>query len=222
MTIRNTEITAQSQFASAAPAGTERQRIQAEYQRRATDPVLKRLYSPLNPDALFSLQQRERAVMALLRKCEVLDLSGRKLLDLGCGQGNSILRWLTYGLQPSHCVGIDLMPERVEAARTRLPASVTLLQADASHLPFDSNSFDLITQETVFSSILDSTMKRMIAKEMLRVLRPQGLIVWYDFWLNPTNRQTRGIRPAEIRSLLPHIPCPCQSLGLVVVLARRL
>ena len=41
-----------------------------------------------------------------------------------------------------------------------------------------------------------------MAEEMVRVLRkPDGLIVWYDFWLNPTNKQTRGIRPTEIKKL---------------------
>jgi hypothetical protein len=39
---------------------------------------------------------------------------------------------------------------------------------------------------------------------MRRVLKPGGLLLWYDFWLNPLNRQTRGVRPSEIRALFPN------------------
>ena len=63
---------------------------------------------------------------------------------------------------------------------------------------------------TAISSILDSEIRRNICADMLRVLRspdpasgkPGGMILWYDFWLNPTNPQTRGVR-FLLRSLFP-------------------
>jgi hypothetical protein len=37
---------------------------------------------------------------------------------------------------------------------------------------------------------------------MLRVVKPDGLIIWYDFhWNNPRNHDVRGIRSKEIREL---------------------
>jgi hypothetical protein len=47
------------------------------------------------------------------------------------------------------------------------------------------------------------------------------LIVWYDFWLNPSNRQTRGIRPAEIRHLFPGCTFDFRKITLAPPLARR-
>jgi hypothetical protein len=39
---------------------------------------------------------------------------------------------------------------------------------------------------------------------MLRVLRPGGRILWYDFFRNnPTNPNVRGVGAAEIRALFP-------------------
>jgi hypothetical protein len=62
-----------------------------------------------------------------------------------------------------------------------------------------------------------------LAGELLRVLRrPGGVILWYDFWLNPTNHQTRGIRPAEIRRLFPGCRFACRRVTLAPPLARRL
>ena len=65
-------------------------------------------------------------------------------------------------------------------------------------------------------------MKTNLAREMLRVLRPRGLILWYDFWLNPTNPQTRGIRPAEIRQLFPGCRYRFRRITLAPPLARRI
>ena len=64
-------------------------------------------------------------------------------------------------------------------------------------------------------------MVRM-AREMLRVLKPDGLILWYDFWLNPTNRQTRGIRPREVKALFPNCHFKFRRITLAPPIARRL
>ena len=44
---------------------------------------------------------------------------------------------------------------------------------------------------------------------------------WYDFWLNPTNPQTRGIRPAEIRRLFPNCRYEFHKITLAPPIARR-
>ena len=43
------------------------------------------------------------------------------------------------------------------------------------------HSFDLLLQSPVFTSILDQAMKERVAAEMMRVSKPGGLILWYDF-----------------------------------------
>ena len=61
-----------------------------------------------------------------------------------------------------------------------------------------------MTQFTVFSSILSETMRQEIALEMLRVLRPDGFIVWYDYHMNnPVNPDVHGIKKKEITRLFP-------------------
>ena len=57
---------------------------------------------------------------------------------------------------------------------------------------------------------------------MRRVLKPGGLILSYDFWLNPLNRQTRGIRPKEIREYFPDSQYSFERITLAPPLAGRL
>ena len=74
----------------------------------------------------------------------------------------------------------------------------------------------------MFTSVLDEAVKANLAGEMLRVLRPGGMILWYDFWLNPTNPQTEGIKPSEIRRLFPGCDFEFRRITLAPPLARRL
>jgi SAM-dependent methyltransferase len=179
------------------------------------------LYSPFNPAYLFSVQQRQRATLRLLRRYGFNSLRHRRLLEIGCDRGGILLEYLGYGATAKHLHGAELLSDRVMEARRRLP-HLPLTCADGQHLPYQSGVFDLVLQYTVFTSILDDGIKANLAAEMMRVLKPDGLILWYDFWLNPTNKQTRGIRPAEIRRLFRQCQCEFHRITLAPPLSRRI
>jgi len=196
-------------------------RLRAEYAACERRLANNGFYSPFNPARLFELQQRQRAVLKLLRRHGFNPLGNRCILELGCGRGEVLLEYLGYGAAPKHLHGVDLIFPRVKDVSARLP-HLPLTCADGQHLPYGNHVFDLVLQYTVFSSILGNDVKVNLAREMLRVLKPGGMILWYDFWLNPTNKQTRGIRPAEIGRLFPGCHVEFQRLTLAPPIARRL
>src|SRR5256886_17313231 len=70
--------------------------------------------------------------------------------------------------------------------------------------PPRSTLFPYTTLFRSFSSVLDAGVKGRIATEMLRVLRPNGAILWYDLRIdNPRNLDVRGITRREIAALFP-------------------
>jgi ubiquinone/menaquinone biosynthesis C-methylase UbiE len=93
----------------------------------------------------------------------------------------------------------------------------------ASQLPWPDQSFDLVSQFTVFTSILDPALKQAIAAEMLRVLKPGGAVLWFDFRVNnPANPHVRGIPAREIRSLFAGCHVELASALLAPPLGRRI
>jgi ubiquinone/menaquinone biosynthesis C-methylase UbiE/ribosomal protein S18 acetylase RimI-like enzyme len=194
-------------------------RIRAEYTRRAADPELTGRYLRLNLANLFAIQSRERALARLLRAEGLTSFANLKILDVGCGSGSELLLWLLYGVSPKNLVGIDFLHDRLRVARGRAP-HLSFAQADGQHLPYANAVFDVVTQATVFSSILDATLRQRIAVEMMRVLKPDGLILWYDFIFNPTNPHTRGIGVREIRELFPGCTFRFHRVTLAPPLAR--
>jgi ubiquinone/menaquinone biosynthesis C-methylase UbiE len=196
-------------------------RLRAEYARRRNDVADKALYSSFNPAHLFAIQQRQRATLRLLRQQGITSLRGKRILEVGCGSGGVLLEFLGYGAEADALVGIDLLPDRLSDGKRRLPG-LNFACADGQRLPFPAGQFDLVLQYTAFSSVLDAQIKANMAAEMLRVLRPDGCILWYDFWLNPTNPQTKGIRGSEIRRLFPDCAFAFRRVTLAPPIARRL
>ncbi len=196
-------------------------RLKIEYEDRKHRFANKDVYSWFNQANLFTLQQRQRIVLAALQKKGITNLPDLNIFEMGCGGGGVLTEFLNFGASPHNLYGMDLLADRLTHAKSQLPASY-FVNADGQNIPFSSHSFDLILQYTALSSILDPQLRQRIATDMLRVLKPNGIILWYDFWLNPTNPQTRGIRPAEIRGLFPNCNFELHKITLAPPIARRI
>src|SRR5262249_55043590 len=119
--------------------------------------------------------------------------------------------------------GIDLLADRVSKARRLCPPAVGIECASAAELPFCGRIFDLVLQSTVFTSILDQNLKRRVAAEMMRVVKPNGLILWYDYHVNnPWNPDVRGVKRREIGQLFAGCQIEIERITLLPPLARFL
>ncbi len=101
--------------------------------------------------------------------------AGVRLLDVGCGTGY-FTGLLVSGDEDVSAVGIDMEEPFIEYARKKasdlgLPAE--FIVGDALSLPFEDNTFDIVTSHTFFTSIPDPE-KAM--SEMKRVVKPGGII----------------------------------------------
>ena len=77
----------------------ELSRLRATYARREERGLAAR-YSGFDPANLLLVQERERAVLGLLRRCRLLPLEGKRVLDVSCGTGGELRRLLGYRARP--------------------------------------------------------------------------------------------------------------------------
>jgi ubiquinone/menaquinone biosynthesis C-methylase UbiE len=104
------------------------------------------------------------------------------VLDVGCGLGGSA-RYLAAEYQ-CQVTGIDLTQEYVDVANTLagmvgLTDRVAFRQASALEMPFEEGSFDVVWTEHAQMNIAD---KRAFYREIGRVLRPKGLLLFHDIF----------------------------------------
>ncbi len=89
------------------------------------------------------------------------------ILDCGCGTGFNMQMLARHG----RVTGMDLTASGLAAARE---TQTRLIQADATHVPFASRTFDLVTSFDVLQCVPDDGQA---VREMARVLKPGG------YWL---------------------------------------
>jgi len=113
-----------------------------------------------------------------------IDLNGLKVLDVGCGLGGPC-RMLAdeYNCQTT---GIDLSSEYIRTANklselVNLKSKTTFIQGDATELPFEDNSFDVVWTQHVQMNIPD---KGKFYSEINRVLKTGGHFLFYDILKN--------------------------------------
>ena len=202
---------------------TELERIRAQYEARdaaATSP-----YRWDNPGYVAYIQIVERALLKAFRDAGVR-LEGARVLDVGAGSGYFLHRLQEYGAGEAH--GIDLMEERVAEGRRRYP-TLDLRTGSATDLPYGDGEFDLVTQFTCLSSILDGDVRLAVAREMRRVGR--GWVLSFDMrgMKVPSLRrrpaeqstQTVGIDDDELRRLFG-APTLLRRAALPFEIAERL
>ena len=185
--------------------------------RRGADPR----YSMLEPDVWMTLQERQRVVLRRFA-AQGLDLPNVRLLEVGCGEGGNLLDLIRMGFAPERLIGVELIEDRFNVARSRLPQALQLSLGDALAMELPSASQDIVFVSTVFSSILDKATQRALAAAMWRWLRPGGAVLWYDFAVdNPRNPDVRGVARARLRELFPEGDFQTQRITLAPPIARR-
>src|SRR5512137_250915 len=99
---------------------------------------------------------------------------GKRLLEIGCGLGTDLLQFARAG---ALVTGVDLTPASVELVRKRfalegVPGEAQV--ADAEHLPFEDNTFDVVYS---FGVLHHTPNTQQAIHEVHRVLKPGGRII---------------------------------------------
>jgi SAM-dependent methyltransferase len=200
----------------------ETDRIIGVYREYRDCPETQARWSERNIGNRAMRSERTRLLTQMLRRRGCWPLSGKKILDIGCGCGHELQRMLSLGAGREHLYGVDLVAAHVAAARDLLPG-VHIAVGNAERLESADGSFDLVLLFTTLSSVLDPAAAGRIAGEASRVLRPGGAVLWYDLRLkNPWNGNVRGIGIAEIRNLFPGFEVCVRSVTVLPPVARML
>lgn len=201
---------------------SEANRLQEVYREYAVRGFCQSKWSLDNEGNRAAQEECHRKLRELLQQTGFLPLGHRRVLDVGCGRGERLAAFQGLGARPENLFGVDLIPERIRAARETYP-QIAFEPANAEALPFAEGVFDLVTVFTVFTSILNSEMTANVCREIIRVLASGGGVIWYDFRMpNPLNPHVRGITHRQIQKMFPGFKMDLKSISLLPPLARRL
>ena len=96
----------------------------------------------------------------------------RDILDAGCGTGG-MLSWLERYAGGGRVAGVDISADALDFCRSRGLSDVA--QASVTALPFDAETFDLVTSFDVLVQLPGEGSDELAMREMFRVLHPGGV-----------------------------------------------
>lgn len=99
------------------------------------------------------------------------DLQGKKILDVGCGDGYDLAQLAKQGAQ---CYGIDAAQSLVSLAQKNAPEAHVMYGIMES-LPYANNSFDVVLSKYALQT---TEQLPQVLEEMGRVLKPNGVMAY--------------------------------------------
>ena len=128
-----------------------------------------------------------------------------RVLDLACGTGDSSIA-IAQGLPAATVTGLDLSEGMLEVmkekvGRADLGNRITAVRGDGECLPFADGTFDRVS---IAFGIRNFQNREQGLAEMLRVLRPGGLLVILELSL-PEQKLIRGLFKLYFLHILPLI-----------------
>ncbi|UCD99731.1 MAG: methyltransferase domain-containing protein [Chloroflexota bacterium] len=111
-------------------------------------------------------------------------LGGRRVLELGCGPGQLLVKYASMG---GEIYGLDASPQMLRLARRNLSKSnhrTNLLHSSAEDLPFPNNSFPVIVATFPTNYVFEIET----LEQVWRVLDPNGqLVILLAAWITGDN-----------------------------------
>jgi len=200
---------------------SEVERLRQVYRAYDADMAVQARWDPENAGNVANAERRREDLIVLLKTNSFWPLTSRKILEIGCGEGDVLSLFRDLGATETNLHGVEIRPDALAKARQRLPQA-QFLECDASALPFGDNTFDLVALFTVISSIDSKQMVASIARECDRVLQEGGVVVWYDMrFPNPSNLQVHRVSRSSIAHYFPGFRVDLRSTTLIPPLARR-
>ncbi len=179
-------------------------------------------YSPISPCNYISACEKYALLAQTLGLIFKDDFRSKKYLDIGCGNGGNLTILNSMGVEPNCLYGNDIMPNRIEEAKKRLPTLAHLDCNNFLEIPYQENFFDCIFLYTVLSSILDLDFQKALIQKAKSLLKPGGVIIIYDFiYNNPANPDVRRIDIGFLKKTFIPLSYSIKKATIIPPIARK-
>jgi len=154
-------------------------------------------------ESLAHLRWRNTVNLGQLEVMPVDDVSGKVVLDYGCGPGNDVIGFGHYS-KPTRLLACDVSPTALAIARQRaalhgIEAEFSQIKEFPVSLPYDNASIDVIHTAGVLHHTTDPVS---ILSEFHRVLKPNGEVrimvynrdsIWMHLYVSYVLMLERGL-----------------------------
>ena len=155
--------------------------------------------------------------------CALGDLSGKSILDVGCGEGEDAMILARLG---AHVTGLDVSPAAIELARQRasingVSGATDFICAPLGSAELPARAFDVIWIDNVLHHVLDDL--EGVVRHLLAAGKPGGMLICNEpVSLNRTLRRIRFLVPVHTEVTPGERPLERRDLAVLEALVPGL
>lgn len=165
-------------------ASQEHLKLYESASRNERAEMVRTRYERLDSQDIYATSRdfnlRELEIQFITKNCE-----GEKVLDVGCGNGYTLLRLAQ--LRTGKYVGVDFSPNMIQGARVLtgklrpgLRSVPDYRLGNVLHLPFDRAEFDCAISERCVLNLSSREDQEQAIQEIHRVLKPGGIYLMVE------------------------------------------
>lgn len=128
--------------------------------------------------------------VASLRRLKSLIKPSDNTLEVGCGNGSSLLGPLS---NTCRAFGVDLTWEMLLIAKQEHGKIKGLVRSDACQLPFPDGEFDVVYTSRCIINVPDPAKQSVAIREAFRVAKPEGTVIFIENFEEPVAAMNRAI-----------------------------
>jgi SAM-dependent methyltransferase len=193
------------------------EKIMSSYEKRKSLNIKESFYTKA-----YSLFEREILYHRILVERFGDDFSKLKILEIGAGTGDNLLFFHRIGFSWENIYANELLPDRGKILKEKLVKADNIHIGNALELRYH-NEFDIVFQSLVFTSVLDDNFRKELALKMISMVKPNGIILFYDFkYNNPANKNVKRVSPRDIRNLFSSKHIKFYSVTLAPPISRKI
>ncbi len=175
----------------------------------------------------FKHQIDQRKLSEKLSIHGFLELKQAHVLDIGCGDGHWLRKFVDWGALPEKLTGTEFSQPLLDLAKQSSAPAIQWLETYPDELPVEDRKFDIIVIFGVLMHILDEFMLKKTGQELLRVLCDEGIIIAANLHKDAEKElepflayTTKGLGLAELMEVFPDCEIEFEELpqyGLAVI-----
>lgn len=199
----------------------ETDRIKEVYSKYLSSNIFNDLYGSFGINTYHNYVF-EKELLKYFFSRNIPEFNRKKVLDVGTGAAEILFFFLKHGITLKNIFGLELLLLRAEKVKKKY-GFFQFLNANGENIPFADKCMDIITLTYVFSSIIEDKMCYNIGKEMLRVIKDDGIIIWYDsYGGKKLSENTRSYKENDIKQFFPDCEYEFKRIGLGKIFNKRI
>jgi len=109
-----------------------------------------------------------------------INIEQSRVLDIGAGEGNFILKLLMLGFKKENITAVEYLEERYKVLIDKIP-NITSINDDFLDVKLEKKH-DIITLMAVLTSIVDNNIRYAIFEKALASMSSQSFLILYDYF----------------------------------------